>query len=333
MKFDVFGLGNALMDVQVFVNDDFLKKNNIPKGVMHLIDEDKSRSLIQAIVGYKSVLVPGGSSANTISALAMLGKKTVFSGVVADDTYGRLYESKVASRGVKTLFTFKDDGLTGSAVILTSEDSERTMLTHLGVCREGTKDDVDFEILADSKIFHCEGYQWDTPNQKETVVELMKFSNKQGLKVSFDLADPFCIERNVKDFNEIITSYVDILFGNKDEVKILTGESDPVEGGKKLMKMGVEVALVKVGGEGSLLFYKDKIVSIPVYKTDKVLDSTGCGDTYAAGFLYGYSSGKSNESSAKFASYLASKIIEVPGAQYELLDFNEINKKKDELFV
>ncbi len=322
--YDVFGFENALMDIQVFVPEKLLKKLNIQKGVMHLIDEKKSREILEAITKYKTISVPGGSSANTLSTLALLGGKAAYTGIVSDDFYGRLYISKIAERGVKTLITKKDYGITGTSIILTTEDAERTMNTHLGVCREYTLDDINLDILRDSKIVHCTGYQWDTAPQKEVTMFVLNEAKKLNIEVSFDIADPFCIERNVKDFKNIFSNYVSILFGNKDEATILTGKNDPVEAGKEIINMGVKIAVVKVGSKGSYIVTKDDVIKIDIYPAEKVLDSTGCGDIYGGGFLYGYTRGYSLEKCGKIASFLASQIISVPGVQLELLDFNKI---------
>ncbi len=321
---NVFGIGNALMDIQSFVPEKFLKKLLIPKGIMHIVEENTSKKILNEIVSYKTISLPGGSCANTMSTLACLGGKPSYTGIVGDDFYGRLYESKLISRGVKSLICFKDIGLTGSSIILTTEDAERTMNTHLGVCRELSKDDIDFEALSNSKLLYTTGYQWDTRSQKETIEFVMKSAKDQGKIIGFDIADPFCIERNVKDFNRIISDYVGILFGNIEEAKILTGKSDPVEAGKQIRKMGVDIVIVKVGSKGSYVFYEDVVEKIDIYTPEKVLDSTGCGDVYSGGFLYGYCEKYPLEKCGKIASYVASEIISVPGVQLESLDFNKI---------
>lgn len=325
-SYSVFGIGNALMDIQAFVSDKFLKKLKISKGVMHIIEEDTSKEILNEIVSYKTISLPGGSCANTISTIACLGSKPVFTGIVGDDFYGRLYESKITGRGVKSLIRFKDIGLTGTSIILTTEDAERTMNTHLGICRELTKDDIDLNILSHSKMFYTTGYKWDTPTQKETIEFVMKSAKELGLIIGFDIADIFCIERNVKDFQRIIADYVDILFGNIDEARILTGKDDPVEAGKEIRKKGVDIVAIKAGCQGSYIFYEDVVKKIEIFKAQKVLDSTGCGDVYSGGFLYGYCENYSIENCAKIASYVASEIISVPGVQLESLDFNKIKK-------
>ncbi len=324
--YSVFGIGNALMDIQAFVSDKFLKKLKIAKGAMHIIEENTSKEILNEIISYKTISMPGGSCANTISTIACLGGKPVFTGVVGDDFYGRLYESKITGRGVKSLIRFKNIGLTGTSIILTTEDAERTMNTHLGVCRDLTKDDIDLDILSHSKMFYTTGYKWDTPTQKETIEFVMKSAKELGLIIGFDIADTFCIERNVKDFKRIIADYVDILFGNIDEARILTGIDDPIQAGREIRKKGVDIVVIKVGCQGSYVFYEDEVKKIDIYKPDKVLDSTGCGDVYSGGFLYGYCEKYPIEKCAKIASYIASQIISVPGVQLESLDFDKIKK-------
>jgi fructokinase len=323
--YDVFGIGNALMDIQGFVPEKLLKRLKLTKGVMTLIDETKSKEILNEIASYKTISVPGGSCTNTISTIALLGGKPVYTGVVVDDFYGRLYESKLSERGIKTVIKMKDESLTGSSIILTTEDAERTMCTYLGVCRDLSVNDIDINLLSQSSILHLTGYEWDTPKQKEAVEFALTNAKKLGLVISFDIADPFCIERNIRDFKKIIGNYVDILFGNHEEAKILSGESDPIEAGKKIKKMGPQIVFVKVGSKGSYLFYEEKIEKIDIYSPEKVLDSTGCGDIFAGGFLYGYTKGYDPVKSGKIASYMAAQIISVPGVQLELLNFNKIH--------
>lgn len=332
-KYDVFGLGNALMDVQSFIPDNVLEKIDLAKGVMHLVDDNKSREISSAISEYKTLSVPGGSCANTMSTISVLGGKSVYTGIVADDMFGRMYENKIASRGVKTLIRKLDTGITGTSIILTTPDAERTMVTNLGVCRNYVKEDINVDVLTDSAIFHCTGYQWDTDSQKEAVKFAMTTAKNNGIKVSFDIADPFCIERNAAEFQEVISKNVDILFGNKEEVKILTGKDDPIEAGKAIAAMGVEIVVVKVGSEGSYIFNNGKMITVNIYQADKVLDSTGCGDIYGGGFLFGLAKGYDLETCGKIASYMAAQIISVPGVGLESLDLTKIGEFIDTQIV
>lgn len=332
-EYDVFGIGNALMDIQVFVPEKLLKKLKIPKGIMNLIDEEESKNILKNITQYKPASSPGGSCANTMAIVAKLGGTPVYSGVVSDDMYGRLYKSLLGRQGVKVLIKTKPDGLTGTSIVLTTEDAERTMNTHLGACRDFSKGDIKLDYLSNSKIFHCTGYQWDTPSQKEAIEFAMDYAKNTGLAVSFDIADPFCIDRNVEDFKNIISKYVTILFGNQEEAKILSGEEDPIEAGKKIKKMGPDIVIIKVGSKGSYIFYDNKVDKVDIYKPEQVLDSTGCGDSYAGGFLYGYSNDYDIVKCGKIASYIASRIVGIPGVKLEMLKFDEIKTFIDDNIV
>lgn len=323
-KYDVFGVGNALMDIQAFVDDEFLANFGLHKGIMHLIDEDTSRKILESLSPYKLTSVPGGSCANTISAIAKLGGKVSFTGIVTDDFYGRLYNTKLVQRGIKSLIKFRKYGLTGTSIVLTTEDAERTMNTHLGVCRDLSIDDIDFSILCNSKVFHFTGYIWDVPQQIETINYILNNIEKLDITISFDLADPFCVSKNKNEFKSLIEKHIDIIFGNMDEIKMLTDIYDPVSAGKELIEMGAKIVLIKVGKEGSFLFYGKDCEKIPVYQPEKVLDTTGCGDVYAGGFLFGYTKGYDLIKSAHIASFYASRIVAIPGVQFELLNYEQI---------
>jgi sugar/nucleoside kinase (ribokinase family) len=314
------------MDIVAFVPDSLLEELQIPKGIMHLIEEDQSRQILERLSEFETVAVPGGSCANTMSLLAMLGGKPVYTGTVCSDEYGEKYSSKLEERGVAVLIHKKTSGLTGTSIVLTTEDAERTMNTHLGVCQQFNRENVAVDVLKDSKIFHCTGYQWDTPEQKEAIEFAMTTANENGIAVSFDIADPFCIQRNVDDFKRIISDHVTILFGNMEEAKILTGCDEPVAAGEKILEMGADTAIVKVGSKGSYVFKGSEVIKIDVYTPPRILDSTGCGDTYGGGFLYGYANGLDLEKCGRIASYTAAQTISVPGVQFEALDFDAINR-------
>ena len=320
-KYDVFGIGNALLDIQAFVDYDFIKKTGFDKGVMTLIDDEKGKEILEFLKNYKISKIPGGACSNTTSALAKLGGKAIFYGVVSDDEYGKTYIDKITKNGVKSIVKIKDHGISGSSNILTTPDAERTMLTNLGISREYSITDIDEKLFLDSKIFHITGYKWDTDIQKEVIEHFLEKAKSNGITISFDIADPFCINRNKEDFKRIIPQYVNILFANKEEASVLSGSNDPAGAGVIIRKMGPKIVLVKVGSEGAYLFYDDKVEKIEPYKAPKVLDSTGCGDSFAGGFLYGYSKGYTLTQSAKIANLIASQMVSVAGVDYEKLDF------------
>jgi sugar/nucleoside kinase (ribokinase family) len=316
-EYDVFGMGNSLIDIQAFVSDEFLNEIGVNKGIMHLIDEERSRSILKRLEKIPTEMLPGGSCANTVKAVAFLGGKPVYTGIVNQDTYGKIYEEKLRASDVKTITKWVQYGLTGSSIILTTPDAERTMNTHLGVCRDYTKDDIDVDVLKRCKVFHLAGYMWDTDNQKEAALFAIEQAKRFGLKVSFDIADPFLVERNRGEFPKIIEEYVDILFGNAQEVMMLTDIDSPIDAGKALQQK-CEIVAVKVGKEGSFII-SDKIEKATSFAVEAI-DTTGAGDTYAGGFLYAYCQGKSLAECGKFANYIASRIVTVKGLGFHLLD-------------
>ncbi|MBN1548261.1 MAG: adenosine kinase [Syntrophaceae bacterium] len=323
-QFDVFGMGNSLVDIQAFVSDTFLEDIGVAKGIMHLVDEERSRSILKRLDGIPTEMLPGGSCANTVSTVAFLGGRPTYTGIVAEDRYGKVYEEKLQGNGVKTITKWVRHGMTGSSIILTTPDAERTMNTHLGVCREFVKDDIDLDLLKECRVFHLTGYMWDTANQKETAIYAMEHAKRFGLRVSFDIADPFLVERNRGEFPKIIKEYVDILFGNAQEVIMLTDIDSPIDAGKTLQQ-DCEIAVVKVGKEGSFVITQniEKIAPFPV----EALDTTGAGDCYAGGFLYAYCQGKALGECGRFANYIASKIVTVKGLGFHLLDRKAIQSE------
>jgi sugar/nucleoside kinase (ribokinase family) len=320
---DVFGMGNSLIDIQAFIDDTFLSSIGVDKGIMHLIDEERSRSILKRLKNIPTEMLPGGSCANTMSTIAFLGGRPAYTGIVTDDEYGKVYEEKLTKQGVKTLTKWVKYGLTGSSIILTTPDAERTMNTHLGVCREFEKSDIDLDLLKESQVFYLTGYMWDTQEQKDTAIYAMEHAKRCGLKVSFDIADPFLVERNRGEFPHIIKEYVDILFGNAQEVMMLTDIESPLEAGKELQK-SCEIATVKIGKEGSYVI-ADNIERVASFPVDAV-DSTGAGDSYAGGFLYAYCQDKSLPECARFANYTASRIVTVKGLGFHLLDQQAIRE-------
>ncbi|PID57029.1 adenosine kinase [candidate division KSB3 bacterium] len=324
--FDVFGMGNSLIDIQAFVDESFLASIGVDKGIMHLIDEERSRSILNRLKNIPTEMLPGGSCANTMSTIAFSGGRPLYTGIVADDEYGGTYEEKLTQQGVKTLTKWMKSGLTGSSIILTTPDAERTMNTHLGVCREFKKHDIDLDLLKESQVFYLTGYMWDTQEQKDTAIYAMEQAKRFGLKVSFDIADPFLVERNRGEFPAIIKEYVDILFGNAQEMMMLTDIESPLEAGKELQK-SCEIAAVKIGKEGSYVITDmvEKVDAFPV----SAVDSTGAGDSYAGGFLYAYCQGKPLAQCARFANYIASQIVTVKGLGFHLLNQEVIQKNLD----
>jgi sugar/nucleoside kinase (ribokinase family) len=323
-QFDVFGVENSLIDIQAFVSNEFLREIGVSKGIMHLIDEERSQSILKRLEQIPKEVLPGGSCANTIKTVAFLGGNPVYTGIVSNDDYGRIYAEKLRAMGVTTLIKIVSYGMTGSSIILTTPDAERTMNTHLGVCRDYTKDDIDVEVLQQSRVFHSTGYMWDTDNQKQAALFAMEQAKQHGLKVSFDIADPFLVERNRGEFPHIIKDYVDILFGNAQEVMMLTDIDSPLDAGKAL-QANCEIVAVKMGKDGSCILSDQGVENVGAFPVEAI-DSTGAGDVYAGGFLYGFCQGKALRECGRYANYIASRIVTVKGLGFHVLDQEQITR-------
>lgn len=309
---DVIGLGNPLLDLLIEVEDLFLDEINFEKGGMHLIDEEKSEEILKTLSESKIVQCAGGSCANTVAGVAYLGGKSAFCGVIGDDEHGKTYEVSLSNENLKSNLV-KLDKKTGHAIALITPDSERTMMVHLGAAIEFKKHHVIESDIKDAKVFHIEAYQLEGDGSKEAVLHATKIAKENGTKVSIDLADSFLIERNFDLFKDIVENYADIVFMNETEAKAFTGFDDEK---KALDYLGqfCEIAIVKIGSKGSLI-KKDGVV----YEIEPVLvdcvDTTGAGDNYASGVLYGITNGLSIEESGKLGSAHAAKVVAQIGAR------------------
>jgi sugar/nucleoside kinase (ribokinase family) len=332
-KYDVCGLGNPLVDILTYVDDDFLKENNLHKGIMHLIDAERKAQLLEAVSEREYVMEVGGACPNTISTLGLLGLRVALTGGIGNDLYGTFFEERLKERGIDSfLRRVKED--TGVSIILITPDGERTMNTYLGACREFRKEHLPVEMVKSSRFFYFTGYMWDTENQKEAVKYAIDIARKNKVKVAFDLADPFAVERYRNEFFNLIRDRVDIVFANAREAWLM---QNPESGQKAVSIQGkdiqrttaylgslCETAVVKNGSRETHISYTGKITIVPSFKTN-VKDTTGAGDSFAAGFLYGLIKGYPLEKCGRIASFVASKTIEKVGAQApenikELLD-------------
>ena len=305
-KYDVLGIGNALLDFIVEVDDGVLAEMNLAKGQFTLIDKEKSKELLKRLEKYQVKTAPGGSSANTLAGVSVLGGNAVLIGKVGKDNHGDIYEQKTSDCGVKVKFSRHDSEMTGHCITFITPDAERTFATHLGAALHLRKEDVFEEEIKSSKILHTEGYQLEDLNLKETTIHAMKIAKANGVKVSIDLSDPGLIGRNLEPIKKLVKDYADIIFVNEAEAEALTGKKDE----KALHEIYdvCEIAIVKLGEKGSLIKADDIIYRVPAYKT-KVVNTNGAGDIYAAGILYGIAKGIEMERAGKIASYAASLVV------------------------
>ena len=275
MKYDIFGIGSALMDFLIEIGHNELLELNLKKGNFHLIDEEHSKKLLKKLENYKVKTSPGGSSANTLYGVALLGGNVVFCGKIGKDKHGDIYEEKMLDGGVKPKLA-RSDKMTGHAITFITPDSERTFAVHLGASLHLEKSDVFFDDLRQSRMLHIEGYQLEEKNLRDVSLHAMEFAKKNGIKISMDLGDPGIVSRNKEDIRKMIKNYADIVFANEDEAKALTGLA-PLEALNELSKLA-GIAIVKLGEKGSCikqecylrLFKKRKVKRhIIIYKRQK----------------------------------------------------------------
>jgi len=311
----VYGIGNPLIDVIVNVSFRDLENLGLHKGTMNLIDTARRNELVSFI---KTARQPsfscGGSCPNTIITLSAMGIDTTLAGKIGDDEYGSMYREKLLSLNIGDNLVVSNNP-TGSSIILVSPDSERTMNTFLGANRDFSPQDVVESELAKAKIFHFTGYMWDTESQKAAVRKALGIARAQGVMVSFDIADMFAVGRYHDSFLQLIKESCDIVFANKEEARSMFDNYDPYECCRSMGKL-CEIAVVKNGKKGSYVSYRGRITEIPVQGPETPVDTTGAGDTYAAGFLYGQCKGLDIENCGNAASLLAGQIIKQTGAQF-----------------
>jgi len=322
MKYDIFGIGSALMDFLVEVDDKELVEIELKKGHFHLIDEKRSELLLERIKKYKIRTAPGGSSANTLYGAAILGSKVVFCGKIGEDEHGNIYEERMLNNGVKTNLA-RSKKKTGHAITFITPDTERTFAVHLGACLELKKEDVFFNDLKQSKIMHVEGYQLEDKNLRDVSLNAMDFAKKNNVKISIDLGDPGIVKRNKEDLLNMVKNYADIVFANEEEAKALTN-LEPKEALDDISKF-VNIVIVKIGKDGSFIKKQDKIYKIPGYKANAV-DTTGAGDMFAAGVLHGICQNYNLEVCGHIGAYFSAKVVEKIGARLDNIDKEELKK-------
>jgi len=321
----ILGIGNALVDIMTPIDDDLiLKKFSLPKGSMQLVDEKRSDLIRSETKKFKRILASGGSAANTIHGLAMLGAETGFIGSVGRDDAGDFFENDLKAAGVNTML-FRRESVTGTAVALISNDSERTFATHLGAALEINAMDLNPALFNGYDILYLEGYIIYNLALIETACIIAK-ENK--MKIALDLASYNVVEANLQQFKKVVENYIDIVFANEEEARAFTGLL-PEKALKQLSEKS-EIAVVKTGAEGSWMKRSKEIIkigSLPV----KCNDTTGAGDLYASGFLYGYANDLDLKKCGLLGTLLAGNVIEVVGAKIDKEKWPEIRERASEI--
>lgn len=312
---DVFGIGNPLIDIITSVDDSDLEALELDKGIMHLVDLEERARILSHIEGREIVYRSGGSCPNTLSFLASLGVECSLAGKIGNDPEGEAYVSHLPTSHLRSRLATAEGAATGTSIILVTPDTERTMNTYLGANRCFTREDLNIEDLQKARLLYFTGYMWDTEEQKDAVLYAAEVVRSNGGKIVFDVADPFAVNRNRADFLSLIEKQADIVFANAEEAKLLFGAASAAEAALKIASR-CELAVVKNGSAGSIVLRRGvPPEQIPIRKITAV-DTTGAGDMYAAGFIYGILSGFSDRESGICASYLASRLVESFGAQF-----------------
>jgi sugar/nucleoside kinase (ribokinase family) len=312
MAYDVYGVGNALVDIQAKVADKTLVDLGYAKGVMTLVDETAQMRVLSALNSASVTRCAGGSAANTIVGVADFGGKAAYAGKVASDELGEFWLRDMRNLGVK-IEVPQTTGQSGTSVILITDDAQRTMLTNLGVSSQLGPGDIQESEIAKSKFVYVEGYLFTGESTKAAAYKAIELAKKNNVKVAFTVSDPFLINLFRDEFRALITGPVDLLFCNLEEARSLTALEDPVDCAQALHQMAADVALT-LGGDGSLLLHNKQLIPIEP-ATTKAVDTTGAGDMYAAGVLYGLTNGLSWMQSGHLASHAAARVVSQLGAR------------------
>jgi fructokinase len=305
----ITGIGNAIVDVICKVNEEFLIKNNLAKSNMKLIDEGEFKKLLSTLKIEETV--SGGSVANSIVGLSQLGNNVGFIGKINDDELGKKYEEGLQKEKVKYIYSKKKEELsTGTCLILITPDSERTMCTFLGTAGKINEKDIDVMAIKNSEMTFLEGYLWDEGKPKEAFIKAINCSNKTAMSLS----DKFCVNRHKKNFLDLVQNKLDIIFANEQEIlELINAKSfdDVISFGKKLNK----TLVITRSDKGSIVINQNEIIECDSKKNLKIVDLTGAGDLFAAGFLHGYLNKKSIKESLEMGTNMASKVIQIIGAR------------------
>jgi len=316
----VLGIGNALVDIMTRLgNDELLKTFNLPKGGMQLVDSELSKLVIDNTGNLEKQMTSGGSAANTIHGLANLGTETGFIGKIGNDEFGEFFLNDMKNKNINPILSYGNND-TGKAIALVSPDAERTFATYLGASIELTANDLSLQMFAGYDYLHIEGYLVQDHDLVKKAVEMAKQNN---MTVCLDMASYNVVEANLEFLKTLIKNYVDIVFANEDEARSFTG-SEPEEALHKIAE-DCDIAVVKTGEKGSLIKQAGNVYTVDTINVN-CIDTTGAGDLYAAGFIYGLIKGYPVDRCGRIGTVLAGKVIEVTGAKMDTNTWTKIRE-------
>lgn len=308
-KYDVYGIGNALVDIVTEVDYDFFKNNEVEKGVMTLVDEKRQHHLVKAIDMKKSKMACGGSAGNTMIAVSQFGGKSYYSFLVAKDELGKFFLSDLNRNGVETGWNYDHlpEGITGKCLVMTTPDADRTMNTFLGISSFLSPEHLNENAIKNSHYIYLEGYLVASPKGLDAMKEAKKIAEKHNVQTSLTLSDPNMVKFFGKQFEEVIGASVDLLFCNEEEALMICGTADLKIAREKLKQIAKRFAIT-LGANGALIYDGDTFINIEPYKVHAV-DSNGAGDMFAGAFLYGLTHGHGYADAGKLASLASSRVV------------------------
>ncbi len=306
-RYDVLGIGNAIVDVIAHCDDEFLVHQAIEKGGMTLVDEERANQLYSAMG--PGIEASGGSVANSMAGIASFGGNAAFIGKVHADQLGEVFIHDMRSVGVACDVVGANRGpATARSLILVTPDAQRSMNTFLGISSMLEPDDVDDDVVARCTLLFCEGYLWDVESAKRAIRTAMQSAIDAGNRVALSLSDTFCVDRHNREFRELVAGPVDTVFANRAELLRLY-ETDSIDDAFEQLGEDVDLGCVTLGTVGSLLIDRGTQIRIPAYEVGSVVDTTGAGDQYAAGVLFGLSQGRALDECGRLGSLAAAEVI------------------------
>ncbi len=325
-KYDVYGIGNALVDIVTEVDDSFLTTHNVEKGLMTLVDEERQHKLVEAIHLPNSNMQCGGSAANSIIAVSQFGGKSYYSCRVAKDEMGKFYLNDLNENGVDTNLTIESapHGITGKCLVMTTPDANRTMNTFLGITSTFSKNELSESALKDSKYLYMEGYLVPGESGQLAMKYAKKRAEEHGVKVALTFSDPSMVKYFKPQMEEIVGASVDLLFCNEEEAMLFTSKDNLEEAREELKKAAKKFAITQ-GSNGAMIFDGDTFIDIEPYKVHAI-DTNGAGDMFAGAFLYAITNGHSYAEAGKLASLASSKVVSKFGPRLEWHEAKEVIK-------